>query len=133
MLPSPDKPKPKGGLDILMAVGKPHSAPPEAPEPDAEGLSQTEQYLAPPEGFQPPDDKRRGEEFTGTFRGRMEDDGRLCVLAINEIPLKGGKPEGSPEEEAAESPEEEQAEPPLPDDDEATGRAKMNKAFGRNR
>jgi len=58
-------------------------------------------YLNLPESFQPPEDKQMGQEFTGTYRGYVTEDGRLCVTAINEIPLKGEEPKaGEPHEDA---------------------------------
>lgn len=126
--------KPKGGLAILIGMkGKPK----ESEEPMAEEMGETPEmeaaegehqstdegstrgapdegghYLTLPKNFQAPDDKQMGQEFNGTYRGYVTEDGRLCVTAINGIELDGSqKPQGAQEGsgEAEEPPTSEQA------------------------
>jgi hypothetical protein len=97
------------GLALLMAE-KPEAPMEEDvqltehPEPDADDAGT---YITVPPNFQPPEDKQMGQEFSGTYRGKMMDDGRLCLTAINEIPMKGAE---TPKEEALEGESESAAE-----------------------
>lgn len=62
--------------------------------------------FTPPSTYTPPDDKQAGETFDATVQLRVEDDGRLCILTIDGVPLdeekEGEETEG--EEEKATAP-----------------------------
>jgi hypothetical protein len=57
-----------------------------------------------PADFTPPDDKQVGDEWDATMRIRLEDGGKLCLLTMDGMPLKGGEQET---EEVTEEAEEE--------------------------
>ncbi len=102
--------KPKGGLAVMLAIGKkkpmdsasdsadssmtdeqmPEDEETEA-EPDADDAKDGKQYLTVPKGFNAPSDVPMGGSFSGTFRGHMDEDGRLCVEALNNVPLTPDK------------------------------------------
>lgn len=148
--------KKKSGLAILIGMGGSPKGDSdkklgESPSPQStdgkESYGAPEgQYIKPPEGFQPPSDKRSGETFTGTFRAHMDEDGNLCFDAINDIPM-GKESEETSMEEEMETPKEEEKEQelgmeeeetpeeesPSSEDNESTARQKFNKAFGRKR
>lgn len=145
--------KKKSGLAILIGMGKPKdkaaeggdeqvdSMPPAIQSTESEQSEQQGQYITPPKGFQPPDDKQTGQSFSGTFRAHMDDDGNLCFDAINDIPMHDEGAET--EEQEAEETQEEQAkeeelgleehEAPEPTDDESSSRRKFDKVFGRRK
>lgn len=41
----------------------------------------------PPSTYTPPDDKQEGETFDATVKLRVEEDGRLCVLTLDGVPM----------------------------------------------
>lgn len=88
------------------------------------------QYLTIP-NFTPPEDKAEGEDFTGTFRGHLMPDGRLCVTAVNDIPLKGGEMEEEMTEEV-DNPEEEVVEESQTSEEPDSGE-QLNKLLGRSK
>lgn len=139
--------KKKSGLAILIGMGKPKDGgPKDTGETMSEGMHEvpdsqsTEeskgQYIKPPVGFKPPDDKTSGESFTGTFRAHLDENGNLCFDAINDIPMHSEESE-TPEQESEESPGEESSEnemnmeEPSPEDDEMTARRKFDKVMRR--
>ena len=61
-----------------------------------------ETYIPMPEGFEIPQGANEGEEFDATVRVKPED-GKLCVLKINGIPLPSSE-EGEEEEDDDEMP-----------------------------
>lgn len=46
------------------------------------------QYLTPPATYAPPDDKKPGEKFSATVELEPEEDGRLCILSIDGVPIE---------------------------------------------
>lgn len=99
----PPDDKKKSGLALMIAMKpKGDESPPE--EEPAQTSEEEGQYITPPEGFRPPDDKRTGESFTGTYRAHMDENGKLCFEAINEIDLKPGDKEVIKEEASTEEP-----------------------------
>jgi hypothetical protein len=62
-----------------------------------------ETYIPMPEGFEIPQGANQGEEFDVTVRVKPEE-GKLCVLKINGIPVKGGEEEEEEEEDDDEMP-----------------------------
>lgn len=90
-----DDKKPKGGMAIMIGIGKPKDAPPaddeqmpEGGEPDGD---EGGEYKIPlPEGFQAPDDKQDGEPFDATIRCYTEG-GQLCITSINGVKTKEGE------------------------------------------
>jgi len=112
------KPKPKGGLALLIGMSKDKGAteddmdtmPPENSDGGAEAQHDYKSdttaegsYVTPPKGFMAPENRREGEDFSGTFRGHMMPDGRLCLVDINGMPM-GDEPEkvDNQEEESTE-------------------------------
>ena len=95
-MPTPDS-KPKGGLALMLGM-----------KPDAA----SESYITPPKGFQPPDDVADGDAFSINARVRMKD-GKLCVEAVNDIPMTGSEDGESAADESSESPEMEKNESEL--------------------
>jgi len=101
--------KPKGGLALLIATSKKpkmdskgdsadsgmtdEEMPPDDDEQDepADKADEGKQYLTVPKGFNAPSDVPMGGSFSGTWRGHMDEDGRLCIEALNNIPLDGQK------------------------------------------
>lgn len=65
-----------------------HETPVEA-IPEEKQSTDAGTYITVPPNFQPPEDKQMGQEFEGTFTGHLTEDGRLCLTAINQIPLTG--------------------------------------------
>jgi len=116
--------KPKGGLAVIMAMkpkmdSKGDMA--DMKDPDMDGDDDTspegdtdndqgKQYVVPPKGFGPPDDVPAGGSFSGTFRGHMDEDGRLCLEALNNIPLTPQKSEG---DETDQTDEQDESQPDL--------------------
>ncbi len=99
----PPPPPKKGGLAALMVMSKPDSKGDMADvnDPDMDGDDDTspegdtdkdegKQYLVPPKGFKSPEDVPMGGSFSGTFRAHIDEDGRLCMEALNNIPLAPG-------------------------------------------
>lgn len=60
--------------------------------------------FTPPSTYTPPDDKQAGETFDATVQLRVEDDGRLCILTIDGVPLDEGKEEAPDTEEQPAAP-----------------------------
>jgi hypothetical protein len=56
-----------------------------------------------PADFTPPDDKQVGDEWDATVRIRLEDGGKLCLLTMDGMPLKGGAEQEETEEVAEEA------------------------------
>lgn len=73
-------------------------------KPEEKGEESQENYITPPKGFQPPDDVAEGDAFSVNARVRMKD-GKLCVEAVNDIPMGDHEDEESAADEESESPE----------------------------
>jgi len=110
----------KHPLAVLLAMGAPKSQPPPDSEdnPDQGGADDTEDatdgtesdsgasdegeegedMLDIPTGFKPPSNAADGGMFTTTIRAQVVD-GKLKVLAVGDMPLKGGEDEGAQTDE----------------------------------
>lgn len=95
---------PKGGLAIMVAMGKKPSMDSKGDmadsdkDPDMDGDDDTspetdtdhdegKQYIVPPKGFRAPENVPVGGSFDTSARVKVEDDGRLCVEAIGGVSL----------------------------------------------
>lgn len=123
----------KGGMAILMAMGKPKGGdempegePGDNPDDDetpmgsgdagsAQPESEQGYSIKMPEGYQPPDGTEPGQGFDATVRAHIDDDGMLCIDSVDGIPTHKGGDAGAEETESADEssdggqPEEEQA------------------------
>ena len=85
----------QGGLSMLMGM---------APEKEE---SEYKVKFAPPQGLVIPDDKKAGDSFEVVAKVKVEEDGQMCLEALNGIALDSE--ESEPEEEIVEEEVEETA------------------------
>ena len=69
--------------------------------PDAPKTAESEEQYVDfpmPEGFQPPDDTKQGDEFQALATLKVDEDGDLCLLALDGAEVKPEVEEGDEEE-----------------------------------
>lgn len=93
---------------IAAPVGKPASPSEAAPAKEkpeakaAEGKAEYPEFTAP-DGFNPPEGTKPGEEFDALGTFKLQDDGSVCLVAVDGVKLKPEAEKESPSEEAKEA------------------------------
>jgi hypothetical protein len=90
----------KGFAMILGMGGKPKAG----SESGDSMEEQKENYLTPPNGFEPPEDAKDGQSFDITARAHMDGD-QICIESINGMPMDKGDQSDSDDEGGSEEDE----------------------------